>query len=75
MVCRRANLRGSARNLKRVEDIAGTYAGGGADVIIGVGVKDAAATNENGVQLVLSGTQVGLSGGVTLNGMVLRLKR
>ena len=71
----KANLRGTVRNLQRVQDIEGTYAGAGAGVAIGGGVKGAVVTNEKGVQLSLSGTQVGIEGGLDLSGTVVRLKR
>jgi hypothetical protein len=71
----KANLRGTVRNLKRVQDIEGTYAGAGAGVAVGGGVKGVVVTNQNGVQLSLSGTQVGIEGGLDLSGTVVRLKR
>jgi hypothetical protein len=71
----KANLRGTVRNLKRVRDIEGTYAGAGAGIAVGGGVKGTVVTNQHGVQLSLSGTQVGIEGGLDLSGTVVRLKR
>jgi hypothetical protein len=71
----KANLRGPVRRLNRVSDIAGTYAGGGAGVTVGGGVNAVVIVNEKGVELVLSGTQVGLEGSLDLSGTVIRLRR
>ena len=68
-------LRGEARNLNRVEDIEGTYAGAGAGIAIAAGVKGVLIRNEKGVELALGGTQVGLMGDLDLSGTVVRLKR
>ena len=70
----KATLSGPVRKLKRVEDIAGTYAGGGAGITVGGGVNAVVIANEKGVELVLSGTQVGLEGSLDLSGTVIRLK-
>jgi hypothetical protein len=70
----KANLRGPVRNLHRVSDIAGTYAGAGAGIAVGGGVKGIVVRNEKGVELSLSGTQVGIEGGLDLSGTVVRLK-
>jgi hypothetical protein len=71
----KANLRGPVRNLHRVADIEGTYAGAGAGIAIAGGVKGVVVTNEKGVQLSLRGTQVGIEGSLDLSGTVVRLKR
>jgi hypothetical protein len=71
----KANLRGRVQNLQRVSDIEGTYAGAGAGVAVAGGVKGVAVTNEKGVKMTLSGTQVGVMGDLDLSGTVLRLKR
>jgi hypothetical protein len=70
----KANLRGPVRNLHRVSDIEGTYAGAGAGIAVAGGVKGAVVKNEKGVELSLSGTQVGIEGGLDLSGTVVRLK-
>jgi len=71
----KANLSGPVRKLYRVSDIAGTYAGGGAGITVGGGANAVVITNEKGVALVLSGTQVGLEGNLDLSGTVIRLRR
>lgn len=71
----KANLRGRVQNLQRVSDIEGTYAGAGAGVAVAGGVKGVAVTNEKGVKMTLSGTQVGVMGDLDLSGTVVRLKR
>lgn len=70
----KANLSGPVRKLRQVSDIAGTYAGGGAGITVGGGVNAVVVVNQKGVELVLSGTQVGLEGNLDLSGTVIRLK-
>ena len=71
----KANLTGEVRNLNRVQDVEGTYAGAGAGVAVAAGVKGVVVANENGVQMALHGTQVGVMGDLDLSGTVVRLKR
>ena len=71
----KANLRGKVQNLNKVSDIEGTYAGAGAGIAVAGGVKGIVLTNEKGVKMSLSGTQVGIEGGIDLSGTVVRLKR
>jgi hypothetical protein len=70
----KANLRGPVRNLHRVSDIEGTYAGAGAGIAVAGGVKGAVVRNEKGEELSVSGTQIGIEGGLDLSGTVVRLK-
>ena len=71
----KASLSGPVRGLRQLQDVEGTYAGAGAGVAVAGGVKTVSVRNQNGVELVLSGTQIGISGGVGLNGMSLRFRR
>ena len=71
----KANLTGEVRNLNRVQDVEGTYAGAGAGVAVAAGVKGVVVANEKGVQMALHGTQVGIMGDLDLSGTVVRLKR
>ncbi len=71
----KATLSGPVRHLRRLQDIEGSYAGAGAGIAVAGGVKAVSVTNQNGVELVLSGTQIGVSGGVGLSGMTLRFRR
>ena len=71
----KANLTGEVRNLKRVQDVEGTYAGAGAGVAVAGGVKGIVITNGKGVQMALAGPQVGLMADLDLSGTVVRLKR
>ena len=71
----KANLTGEVRNLNRVQDVEGTYAGAGAGVAVAAGVKGVVVANEKGVQMALRGTQVGIMGDLDLSGTVVRLKR
>ena len=67
-------LRGPVRNLYQVADIAGTYSGGGAGVAVGGGVNGVTLVNSKRVQLVLSGTQIGLSANLNFSGVSIRLR-
>lgn len=69
-----ATLGGPVRNLFQVPDIAGTYSGGGAGVALGGGVTGISLVNSKGVQLILSGTQIGLSANLNFSGATIRLR-
>ena len=51
---------GSVYNLKKLEDIEGTYAAATAGATVGGGVSGAAMRNQNGVLIQLSATRQGL---------------
>jgi hypothetical protein len=68
-------LSGPVRRLRQVQDIAGTYAGAGAGIVVAGGVKGVLLSNQNGVELVLGGTQIGLSASAAFNGMTIRFQR
>jgi hypothetical protein len=69
-----ATLTGPVRNLYRVADIAGTYSGGGGGIAVGGGVQGITLANSRGVQLVLSGTQIGIEGNLNFSGATIRLR-
>jgi hypothetical protein len=64
-----ADVVGRAYNLRRPEDIAGTYTAIGAGVAIAGGATAARLQNEKGVILEVRGRQVGLEVSVNLSGM------
>jgi len=68
-------LTGEVRNLNKVQDVEGTYAGAGAGVAVVGGLKGIVVTNGKGVQMALAGPQVGLMADLDLSGTVVRLKR
>ena len=64
-----ADVVGRAYNLRRPEDIAGTYTAIGAGVAVAGGATAARLQNEKGVILEVRGRQVGLEVSVNLSGM------
>lgn len=69
-----ADLIGTARNLRRPEDIVGTYAVAGAGAAVVGGGKVATLQNERGVVLSLRGVQAGLQVSIGLGGMTLAMR-
>jgi hypothetical protein len=69
-----ADLVGRAYNLRRAQDIAGTYTAIGAGAAIGGGAAAARLRNSNGVVLELRGRQVGLQVSLNLSGMSLAMR-
>ena len=69
-----ADLRGTARGLRSARDIEGTYAAVEASAAGGGGIKIWRLRNQNGVELRLEGTQVGLEVSLDLGGMIIRLE-
>jgi hypothetical protein len=64
-----ADFVGRAYNLRRPEDIAGTYTAVGAGLAIAGGARVARLRNANGVVLELRGRQVGFEVAIDLSGM------
>ncbi len=71
----KAELIGDVFNLKRPEDIEGTYTATGAGYAVAGGEKIADLKNSKGVQLKVKGRQVGLELSLDLSGMEMRLKK
>ena len=71
----KAVLSGRARNLRRVEDIAGTYGAAGAGVAVLRGRGVARLQNARGVVLELRGREVGVEFSLDLSGMTVALRR
>jgi hypothetical protein len=69
-----ADLVGTASNLHRPQDIAGTYGAAGAGVTFIGGGQVATLQNEKGVVLQLSGGQVGFQVSLGLAGMTIGLR-
>jgi hypothetical protein len=69
-----ADLVGRAHNLRRPQDIAGTYTAVGAGAAIGGGAAAARLQNSNGVVLELRGRQVGLQVSLNLSGMTIAMR-
>ncbi len=67
------SLHGTARHLRRISDIEGTYASTGASAAAGAGGTNILATNEKGVELALRGRQIGFEASLDLGGMKIRL--
>jgi len=69
-----ADLRGTAFNLRRASDIAGTYTAGSASVALVGGARVAELRNANGVVLRLRGPQVGLEASLDLSGLAIGMR-
>ena len=71
----KAELIGEVYNLKRLEDINGTYSAAGAGFAVAGGEKVADLKNSRGVQIKVKGKQVGLALEADLSGLQLELKK
>ena len=69
------DLRGTASNLVRASDIAGTYGAAGAGATFVGGGQVATLQNEHGVVLRVSGPQVGFQVSLGLGGMTIAMAR
>jgi hypothetical protein len=68
------DLIGTAHNLKRPSDIAGSYTAGSASIAVVGGAKVARVQNANGVVLELHGAQVGLELSLNLGGATITMQ-
>ncbi|MGB8562572.1 MAG: hypothetical protein WCD83_04050, partial [Pseudolabrys sp.] len=64
-----ADVVGRAFNLRRAQDIVGTYTAVGAGVAIAGGATAARLRNQNGVVIEVRGRQIGLEASLNLSGM------
>ena len=71
----KAELVGEVYNLKRIEDIAGTYTAAQAGFAVAGGNKVADLRNSKGVQIKVRGKQVGLALEADLSGLKMDLKK
>jgi hypothetical protein len=68
------DLIGTAHNLRRPSDIAGSYTAGSASIAVVGGAKVARVQNTNGVVLELHGAQVGLELSLNLGGATVTMQ-
>jgi hypothetical protein len=68
------DLVGTATNLQKASDIAGSYTAGSAGIAVAGGVKGATLQNANGVVLQVQGKQVGFEASLSLSGLTISLK-
>lgn len=68
------DLAGTASNVHRPSDVAGTYGAAGAGVTFIAGGQVATLQNQNGVVLSLGGVQAGFQVSLSLGGMTLALQ-
>jgi hypothetical protein len=69
-----ADVVGRAHNLRRPQDIAGTYTAVGAGVAVAGGGTAARLRNANGVVMELRGRQVGLEASLNLSGITVSMR-
>jgi hypothetical protein len=69
-----ADVVGRAHNLRRPQDIAGTYTAVGAGVAIAGGGTAARRRNANGVVMELRGRQMGLEASLNLSGITVSMR-
>jgi len=68
------DLIGTAQNLKRPTDLAGSYTAGSASIAVVGGAKVARVQNANGVVLELHGAQVGLELSLNVGGATITMQ-
>ena len=71
----KVSARGDVKNLKKVEDFAGTYTAAGAGAAVGGGAGAAALKNQNGVDMNLVATQQGVKLTLAAAGVTVKLKQ
>lgn len=70
----RADLVGTASNLRTASDLAGTYSAGSASVAVAGGAKVARLQNANGVVLEVHGVQAGFELSLNLGGVTITMQ-
>jgi hypothetical protein len=71
----KVSARGNVKNLKNVEDFAGTYTAAGAGGALGGGAGVAALKNQNGVEMDLTATTAGVKLALAGAGVSIKLKQ
>jgi hypothetical protein len=71
----KVSARGDVKNLKKVEDFAGTYTAAGAGGALGGGAGVAALKNQNGVEMDLIATTAGVKLALAGAGVSIKLKQ
>ena len=69
-----ADVVGRAFNLRRAQDIVGTYTAVGAGVAVAGGATAARLRNQNGVVIEVRGRQIGLEASLNLSGMSVAMR-
>ena len=69
-----ADLVGTASNLRRASDIAGTYSAAGAGLAVAGGARAITLQNANGVVLNLRGRQAGFSASLGFGGVTISMR-
>ncbi len=70
----KVSARGDVKNLKKVEDFAGTFVAAGAGATVGGGAGVAALKNQNGVEMSLAATTQGVKFALAGAGVTVKLK-
>jgi hypothetical protein len=71
----KVSARGEVANLKKVEDFSGTYVLTGAGAAVGGGAGAAALKNQNGVEMALTATTIGVKFSLPQGGVDVKLKQ
>jgi hypothetical protein len=71
----KVSAQGDVKNLKKVEDFAGTYTAAGAGAAVGGGAGVAALKNQNGVDMSLVATTQGVKLSLAAAGVTVKLKQ
>jgi hypothetical protein len=71
----KAEFVGDAFNLTKAEDIEGVYSGAGAGAALAGGANTAVLKNSKGVELKVSGEQMGVDLSLDLSGMSVKIKQ
>jgi hypothetical protein len=66
---------GKVYNLKKVQDLSGNYAAGGAGIAVGGGAAAQAMKNQHGVTIELTATQTGVKFTLAAEGVDIKLKK
>ncbi len=70
----KAEMIGTVKNLTNVRDIEGVYSAAGAGLAVAAGATAAQLKNSKGVELSVSGRQIGLELSIDLSGLQISLK-
>jgi hypothetical protein len=70
----RADFVGTARNMRRAEDIVGTYSAIGSGIVVAGGGGVARLQNANGVILELSARKIGFQASLNVGGVTISMR-
>ena len=71
----KVSARGDVKHLTKIEDFNGTYVAAGAGAAVGGGGAAAALKNQNGVEIALTATTVGIKFSLPAGGVEMKLKQ